>query len=158
MPAQSARVLGLLSLEDPFSQFRPYDGKTRKFYRPKRRRTQFEYPIEQSATRPSLEPSAQPAARIIPDDEVDELPPVTERDRSLIPVGQASYRQSRYGNTGSKRQWKSPVVAFAEPGRECDAFKVFPIAYQDCVPDACQFCQSLPELHRASIVSYLFIR
>lgn len=144
MPVRSAQVLELLSLEDPNpSLFRPYDGKTRKFYRPRKRRTKSKIPVE-LWNQLDHGHTAPPAGHVVPEDEVEELPTATEPDRSLIPVGQPSRRQTRYGNSGFQRQIKSPGVAFAEPGRESDAFKVFPIAYQDCVPGACQFCQYLP--------------
>lgn len=141
MPAHSAQVLGMLSLDDTFSsQFRPYDGKTRKFYRPKKQKASFERIVESSRTQQKLHSSSQQEAQVAFEEEVEEVVLVTEQDRSLIPVGQTSYRQSRYGNLGSKRQIRPPAVAVAEPGRESDPFKVFPIAYKDCVPDACQFC------------------
>lgn len=142
MPAHSAQVLGLLSLEDnPVSQFRPYDGKTRKFYRPKKQKAaSFERRVEPSRVELEPTPSTQRAPQAVLDEVVEEAPPVDEQHESLIPVGQTSYRQSRYGISKPNRQLRSPAVSFAEPGRRSDPFQVFPIAYKDCVPDACQFC------------------
>ena len=141
MPAHSAQVLGLLSLEDnPASQFRPYDGKMRKFYRPKKQKATLESRVKPPRTHLESNSSSQKVAQVAPDDEVVEVPPLTGQERSLLPVGQTSYRQSRYGTLKPNRQLRSPVLSYAEPGRQSDPFKVFPIAYKDCVPDACQFC------------------
>jgi hypothetical protein len=141
MPAHSAQVLGLLSLEDnPVSQFRPYDGKTRKFYRPKKQKATSERRFESARVESDPVSSIQKAPQIVLDEVEEEALPVDEQHKSLIPVGQTSYRQSRYGISKPNRQLRSPAVSFAEPGRQSDPFKVFPIAYKDCVPDACQFC------------------
>ena len=144
MPAQ---VLGIRSLDDSFSsQFRPYDGKTRKFHRPKKQKGAIERSIESSLVQWTFHPPPQRAIKIILDDDVDEVDEADEvqrmtvQNQSPIPVGQQYYRNSRYGSSGRKRQLKLPTVALAEPGRQSDPFKVFPIAYQDCVPEACEFC------------------
>lgn len=141
MPAHSAQVLGLLSLNDDLSsQFRPYDGKTRKFHRPRKHKGSTERPIKFSGIQQQSECSIEHVVPVIPEDEVEEVVLTTGQDRRLIPVGQQSYRQTRYGNMKPNRKSRLPLVTFAEPGRQGDPFKVFPIAYKDCVPDACQFC------------------
>lgn len=141
MPAHSAQVLGLLSLEDKApSQFRTYDGKTRKFHRPKKQKPALARRTELLRTQLDPAPTSRNAAPIVFEEDVEEVVPGAGIDVSLIPIGHKTYRQSGYDNWKLKRQNRSPAVSFADPGRQSDPFKVFPIAYQDCVPDACQFC------------------
>jgi hypothetical protein len=141
MPAHSAQVLGLLSLNDDLSsQFRPYDGKTGKFYRPRKQKGTYERLVKSSGIQQQPKSSFEHVVPIIPEDEVEEVALTTGQERPLVPVGQPSYRLSRHGNLKPNRRSRLPLVTFAEPGREGDPFKVFPIAYKDCVPDACQFC------------------
>jgi hypothetical protein len=89
MPAHSAHVLGLLSLEDKHApQFRPYDGKTRKFYRPKKQKATLESRVEAPRTHLELTSSSEQVAQVVPDEEVAKVPPLTAQERSVVPVGQ----------------------------------------------------------------------